>query len=209
MTARGTGRDRDLSEQEFEHLLERALRVDLPAAESAPSRPRRRILRWAAVAAGILVALGVSVRMLQESGYISTGDLGRDVVAHIHHEPQAVSIPVVADQAAVSREEVAAVIRKAGAELGPIQPMVRYAKLCPFRGAVVAHLVVQGSEGPVTVLLLPDEEVDGPVPVEEDDFVGTILPLPIGGSIAVVGERGEGELNEIQREVAGAVRWRL
>ena len=45
--------------------------------------------------------------------------------------------------------------------------------------------------------------------VDEDGFIGTIVSLPIGGSIAVVGEQGEERLDEIQREVAAAVRWRL
>jgi hypothetical protein len=73
----------------------------------------------------------------------------------------------------------------------------------------VAHFVVQGEQGPVTVLLLPNEKVNGPERVDEDGFVGTIVPLQIGGSIAVVGEPGETALEDIQREVAAAVQWRL
>jgi hypothetical protein len=92
--------------------------------------------------------------------------------------------------------------------MGNIGPIVRYAKLCPFRGRMVAHFVVQGEAGPVTVMLLPEEDVTGPVAVDEDGFMGTIAPLAIGGSIAVVGEPGE-TLEEIQREVAAALRWRL
>ena len=201
---------RHSSDEQFEDLLARALRIDVPEAMLAAA-PRRSspILRWAALAAGILVAVGLSVRMLQNIGYIGTGDLGHDVVAHIHHEPAAIRIPVVPPEAAVPGAELATVLREAGANLGPMGPMVRYAKLCPFRGEMVAHFVVQGASGPVTVLLLPDVDVEQPVRVDEDGFIGTIVSLPIGGSIAVVGEQGEERLDEIQREVAAAVRWRL
>jgi hypothetical protein len=74
---------------------------------------------------------------------------------------------------------------------------------------MVAHLAVQGPQGPVTVLLLPDEHVAAAMPVEEDGFVGTIVPLSkIGGSFAVVGEYA-GDIDAIKDQVADAVRWRL
>ena len=206
----GSSPPRARSDEQFEDLLARALRIDLPEAapSSEPRRPRPA-LRWAALAAGIMIALGVSVRMLQNIGYIGTGDLGHDVVAHIHHEPAAIRTPFMEPGLAVPEEELTTVLREAGANLGPMRPMVRYAKLCPFRGDVVAHFVVQGASGPVTVLLLPDEDVEQPLRVDEDGFIGTIVPLPIGGSIAVVGNQGEDALEQIQREVAAAVRWRL
>ncbi len=194
---------------EFEALLSRALRIEVPeAASRRMAAPRYGQWRWMAVAAGVLLAVGISVRWLQDYGYLPTGNLASDVVAHIHHEPAAVRIPVVPEGDAVPEPDVDAVVLAGGARLEHLQPMVRYAKLCPFRGETVAHLVVQGEAGPVTVLLLPHERVDHPVPVDEDGFVGTIAPLEIGGSIAVVGQPGE-SLVEIQREVAAAVRWRL
>lgn len=203
------GMDRDEDRQvptdaEFEALLSRALRIDVPPAGTAA--PRR--WRWVAAAAVVILAVGVSVRGLQYFGYLPTGDLASDVVAHIHHEPAAVSVPVVAITNAVPAPDVEAVVLAGGARLEHLQPMVRYARLCPFRGETVAHLVVQGANGPVTVLLLPHERVDHVVQVDEDGFVGTIAPLDIGGSIAVVGQPGE-SLAEIQEEVAAAVRWRL
>lgn len=196
-------------DQEFEALLARALRVDVPPERRAEVRRPYRTVRWMAIAAGVLLALGVTMRALQDAGYLSTGDLSQDVVAHIHHEADAIRQPIVSEAAAEDPVQVGRVLQAAGAEMQTIRPMVRYARLCPFRGEMVAHFVVQGGNGPVTVLLLPDEQVDGRRPIEENGFVGTIVPLQIGGSIAVVGEPGEAELSEIEREVAAAVRWRL
>lgn len=201
---------RRVAEDEFEALLERAMRIEVPVrgAVPKPARSGMRRLRWAAMAASVLLAVGVTIKLMQDYGYISTGDLGRDVVAHIHHEPAAIRVPVVRAQNAVPEASIESVLQAAGARLEGLQPMVRYARLCPFRGEMVAHFVVQGDAGPVTVLLLPDEEVGRPLTVDEDGFVGTVVPLEAGGSIAVVGQQGE-TLDEIQREVAAAVRWRL
>jgi hypothetical protein len=85
---------------------------------------------------------------------------------------------------------------------------VTYAALCPFRGRTVAHFVVRGENGPVTVLLLPHVEVDGPTPIDEEGYSGTLVPMQEGGSIAVVGEPGE-PLELIRDRVAAAVRWRV
>ncbi len=73
---------------------------------------------------------------------------------------------------------------------------------------MVAHFVVQARHGPVTVLLLPDERIDTRVALDEDGFIGTIVPLEDGGSIAVVGEADE-DISEVRDQVANALRWRL
>jgi hypothetical protein len=92
--------------------------------------------------------------------------------------------------------------------MSPVDRKVTYVKLCPFRGEMVAHFALSGKNGPVTVLLLPNEQVSEPMVVDEEGFQGTIAPLSIGGSIAVVGEPGE-DIQDIQTRVADAVRWRL
>jgi len=200
----------DAADPEFEALLERALRVPLPEEGRRRRQPEGGGLRWRwpAVAAVALLAIGVIFGTLKNSAFIPGGSLAGDVVAHINHEPRAISPRPASDVRPVSNHEVTEVLQAAGADMSDIGPIVRYAKLCPFRGTMVAHFVVQGEAGPVTVMLLPEEQVTGPVAVDEDGFVGTIVPLDIGGSIAVVGAPGE-SLEQIQREVAAALRWRL
>lgn len=200
----------DAADPEFEALLERALRVPLPEEGRRMPQPEGGGLRWRwpAVAAVALLTIGVIFGTLKNSAFIPGGSLAGDVVAHINHEPRAISPRPASDVRPVSKHEVTEVLQAAGADMSDIGPIVRYAKLCPFRGTMVAHFVVQGEAGPVTVMLLPEEQVTGPVAVDEDGFMGTIVPLDIGGSIAVVGAPGE-SLEQIQREVAAALRWRL
>lgn len=197
-TARGGEGD------EFESLLERALRIDVPdrAAPVSARRPRR----WlpVAIAASLVLAVGVVVNGLLDARYFSGDDLSADVVAHMHHEPESLR----RTDAWVDPGEFDRVLRQAGARLTVAPPAVSYVKLCPFRGRMVAHFVVQASHGPVTVLLLPDEQIPSRVALDEDGFVGTLLPLDEGGGIAVVGE-ADSDIDEVKDQVASALRWRL
>lgn len=193
-------------EAHFEALLERALRVDVPPP-GAVRRPPRRMWTWTrmALAAAVVLAIGVTVNTLQDAAFFGGPDLAKDVMAHVRHEPRA----LVRTQEIVSGDAMQQVLQAAGASLSPLESPVTYVKLCPFRGQMVAHLAVQAENGPVTVMLLPDETVDAPMPIDEDGFVGTIVPLgDMGGSFAVVGEFA-GDIETIKDQVADAVRWRL
>lgn len=189
---------------DFESLLERALRVDVP--DAAGPANRRRTVRWlpAAIAASLVLAVGVIVYGLYDARYFGGGDLGADLVAHMHHEPESLRRTDVW----VDPGEFDRVLRQAGARMSVAPPAVSYVKLCPFRGRMVAHFVVQASHGPVTVLLLPDEHVPSRMALDENGFVGTLVPLEDGGSIAVVGEADD-DINEVKDQVASALRWRL
>jgi hypothetical protein len=195
--------DRD---EHFEELLLRAMRIDAPELrQHTGPLPGRKISPkwvWSALAATVLIGVGLVANMLSDTAFLSTGDIARDVVVHVRHEPHA-----FANNSAVPREELEGVLRAAGATMNPVGT-VSYVKLCPFRGTMVAHFVVQGSAGPVTVLLLPNEEVSEPVIVDEEGFAGTIVSLETGGSIAVVGNQVE-QIEDIKNRVAAAVKWRL
>ena len=67
---------------DFESLLERALRIDVPDA-AVPAK-RRRTGRWlpTAIAASLVLAVGVIVYGLYDARYFGGGDLGADVVIH-------------------------------------------------------------------------------------------------------------------------------
>ena len=204
---------RSMSDEQFEALLGEALRVDVPEPgearktaapkQAAPARRKAPVLSWA-LAASLVLAVGATLYMLVDSAYFASDDLVADVMTHIDHEPTALAFPA----AAVSEDSFSGVMQAAGVSMSPIDGKVTYVKLCPFRGEMVAHFALSGANGPVTVMLLPNEQVDQPMMVDEEGFQGTIAPLSIGGSIAVVGEPGE-DIQDIQNRVADAVRWRL
>lgn len=186
-------------EARFEALLEAALRVDPPAARTGRGPARLPL----AVAATLVLVAGVWIG-LRSQAPPEQAPLGAEIVAHIHHEPR--SLAVTAES--VSPDRMDAMLQRAGATLRRPVGLVSYATVCPFRGRMVAHFVVQGERGPVTVLLLPDEHVTETMPVREGDFVGTVVPIPGGGSVAIVGQPDE-DLELIRDRVVEAVQWRL
>jgi len=190
----------------FEDLLERALRIDVTPSGTVKRQPRGyRAWTRMALAAAVVLAVGLTFSKLQDAAYFGSEDLASDVMAHIRHEPAALA----STREPVSPAAMDKVLQSAGARVTPLSSPVTYIKLCPFRGHMVAHMAVQGPNGPVTVLLLPDETIDAPMPIEDDGFVGTIVPLgAMGGSFAIVGEYA-GDLQSIKDQVADAVRWRL
>ena len=85
------------------------------------------------------------------------------------------------------------------------ETLVTYAQPCVINGKDVPHLVIQGERGPVTILLMPHEEVAEETPLDGDSIKGVILPVG-KGSIAIIGERDE-LLAPIQKNVVNSVTW--
>jgi hypothetical protein len=122
----------------------------------------------------------------------------------MHHEPYS---RVVTDQA-VADAELGNVLAPAVSRLDAGRVgLVTYAKTCPINGRDVPHLVVQGADGPVTLLLMAGETLDAPVPLEGDGFHGVILPVG-DGSIAVVGAKGQ-SVDDVTENIRNAVDWQI
>jgi hypothetical protein len=190
----------------FDALLAAAFKVGAPKArpESAPKRLRPRWPAATAVAATMVLATGAWFALRGESPVAGVSPLAPDIIAHIHHEPKA----LVVTARTVPPGELDRVLQRGGARIAGPLGQVSYAKLCPFRGKMVAHFVVQGEHGPVTVMLLPDEDVAEVTRIEERGFSGTIVPVEGGGSVAIVGQPEE-NLEEIRDRLLEAVTWRL
>lgn len=177
---------------------------DLPDIDSAnvvplAGRPRFTMPAWLAVAAMLMLAAFVGLRMIGSN--VSYPSLTDEIVAHLDHEPYALRVtdePVDARRLArVVPANVAAMNHDAG--------LITYAQTCVIHGKKVPHLVIQGARGPVTILLLPDEAVESAVQIEGESINGIILPVG-NGSVAIIGERDE-ELGKIQQNVLNSVTW--
>jgi hypothetical protein len=190
----------------FDALLEAAFKVGAPNGrpETAPRRLRPRWAAITAVAATVVLAAGAWLGLRGESPVEALSPLAPDIIAHIRHEPKA----LVVTARTVPPGELDRVLQRGGASIAAPVGQVSYAKLCPFRGKMVAHFVVQGEHGPVTVMLLPDEDVAEASWIRESGFSGTIVPVEGGGSVAIVGQPEE-DLEEIRDRLLEAVTWRL
>ncbi|MGD8322853.1 MAG: DUF3379 family protein [Gammaproteobacteria bacterium] len=166
-------------------LIHQALRFDVSKALEQPSQ---RTAAFGSFAAAAVVGLAVWLGLVLERP-AATEELVAEIIAHMDHEPEAITVTSVG----VAERELGNVLAgdatidltRLGARVGP----VTYANKCAVAGQWMAHLVVQSGNGPVTVLLIPEQGVAGIVPLEltERGLGGSIMPAG-GGSIAVLGE---------------------
>lgn len=181
---------RQQSEQEIQ--LKRAVKVAVP--EGLASRiivskalhgrankatvKRRPFKLLASLLAASFTLLAVLWRIL----FIPTEQL---VLTHVTDE-----IHHLQDNFALTTHAVNQKIRSSGLYASQSLGPVRYAGSCQIRDHVGAHIIIPGKRGPVTVLLMPKESIQHPLTVKDHRFSGRIVPFT-GGSMAVIGERGE------------------
>ncbi len=190
---------------DFDALIHEALAVPVPdemrLTAGEPGRVRTPRVRWLALAASVLVAVGAGFVFWQAA---TPHSLHEAIVAHVYHEPDLLLLNA-SDRA--DETTVRTVLQRSQVSLTRDIGPVSHAGLCYFRGNLVAHLVVYSVNGPVTVLLLPDEQVDKAMPIHEDGFHGTIMPLD-KGAIAVVGT-DEADVHPVQSIISNAVEWQI
>ena len=196
---------------ELDDRIGRALAIDVPPLElpdlpqidfaDVAVMPRRRLSPpvWMAMAATVLLAAFIGVRM---TGIGDDYDsLAEQLLAHMDHEPYALRVSDVP----VSDARLASIVPASVARLDHSAGLITYVQSCRINGRDVPHLVIQGERGPVTVLLMPHEMVDGPQTVTGQSVNGVILPVG-DGSIAIFGEREE-SLQQIERKILESVTW--
>jgi len=192
--------------------LEAAFKVPVPegleariALDGSLKNNRRAWRPWVAAAASIsMVALLASFAWRHD--HPAGSDLAHAVVAHIQNPEEA---PAIAPDRALLHDAayVEGVMQKAGADMPGGMQDVAYAQVCLFRGERVAHLVVRGPNGPVTILLLRHTHVDKEMPVDEHGFHGVIVPAG-KGSIAIVTNTNT-PVQPMAEELSSKVEWTL
>jgi hypothetical protein len=133
--------------------------------------------RRMAVAASLMVGSAIALAMWLS---FPRATLATDVLAHMAHEPYAWT-----SEGQLTHAEVQSVLKDAGAatDLGPGR--FSYAQSCWFRGHFVPHLVLRDEQGPITVMMLPGEVIEGEVRFSENGYSGVLFPAG-RGSIAVL-----------------------
>jgi hypothetical protein len=169
------------------------LPAGLQVAASAP--PRRRVLRQFALAASVAgVALLVGVLWVG----VPRQSLASAVVQHMAHEPHAWQRTEL-----MSADSVAPVLARSAVRLRDGMPGISYAQSCWFRGRYVPHLIVQTPDGPVTIMVLPDEESEKRVAFAEDGYHGLLVPAQ-RGSLAVLA-RDDRDLDAVVNQALAAI----
>ena len=167
---------------------------DLPPIEddnvvNMPFERKSKTPFWLAIAASFALA-----------GDYSLAD---EILAHIDHEPGALRVTDVA----VSDQRLSRVFNPSVGTMDRSVGLITYAQSCVINGRTIPRLVIQGEKGPITLLLMPDEMVDGASTFMGEGVDGIILPVG-NGSIAIIGEREE-NLAEIEQKVMDSVEWSI
>ncbi|GMU42906.1 MAG: DUF3379 family protein [Xanthomonadales bacterium] len=131
-------------------LAERVIAA-LPAGAPQIAPPNR----WwpLALAASLLLAALLGFAWLRAP--TGPGDLIAESVAHLAHEPWALTRTETVPPPLVAR-----MFAQAGLRLDEGSLELRYLNRCPLAGHKSVHMVMRGEQGPVTVLYVPDTTVD-------------------------------------------------
>jgi Protein of unknown function (DUF3379) len=170
--------------------------VSIASARAASERKPVPVWSGWAVAASVAVLSVLAMWTL-----LPTESLARDLATHVGYEPSSWDSKHPASPAMAR-----AILAKAGVALDMNSDDITYARTCLFRGHVVPHLVVKTPQGPVTVLILPNEKIKSRMSFQEDGMTGVITPTA-HGSIAVLTRGSEKNVDAIAQQVQGSVRW--
>lgn len=159
---------------------------------------------WLGIAAGLVVAAFVGFGLLspEPSGAV----LADQVIAHMDHEQASRRVTSVS----VPERQLHDVIGSRVSALDTGIGLVSYAQSCVINGNRVPHLVIQGESGPVTLILLPDEQIHDAIPLSGEHVHGVIVPVG-GGSVAIIGQRTEqlSEIDTIRQRIVESVEWQI
>ena len=162
-----------------------------------------KLRTWLAVAATVLLAVFVGFRIVDDYYAPSGVSLANEILAHLDYEPGA----RVVTNVAVSNDQLSKVMRRSFGTMDPTVGLVSYATNCMINCRLIPHLVLQGERGPITLLLMPEEMIDGATTLDGKGVSGLILPMG-DGSIAIIGERDE-LLIELEERIINSVEWSI
>ncbi len=204
--------EQNMDTRQLDLKIAKALQIDVPElvmpelpeietdnVAALPARKRSRKALWFALAASVVLATSISLRM---SDMFETYDsLAEEILAHMDHEPYALRVTDIA----VPDDRLERVVPASIARFDRDKSLITYAQPCVIKGKTSPHLVIQGEHGPVTIILMPEVGVAETTPIEGENVKGVILPVG-DGSIAIIGDREE-QLAPIQKNVVDSVMW--
>lgn len=172
----------------FEQKLQAAMNMPVEAGTltdtilAIPHKSARRVPVWMAIAASLVLVAGVAITM--KDGLIQPDTVEEYVAQHYNHDGK--KFLAKAAQV-VDADEVGKVLSSWGLEVEPeLLNRVTYIKKCITMDGLGAHMVVQTSEGPVTLIVMPKTAVTDRELVEFDGMQAYLVSLG-SASAAIIG----------------------
>lgn len=175
---------------------------------------QRGLMRFFTVAAMVVIAAAITL-VLDAGDRPSAEDLAfhDDLVAHLHDEA-----PSYDGDTSVRWAEVSGILTETGLTADNDNPSrngtslrtasLKFARHCNLgeagRGA---HIVLDGEQGPVSVILSTNKPVERAFTIDDERFHGRIIPTEYG-NMAIIGEQGEA-LSDYETMVADNIEWSI
>lgn len=200
----------------FEHNLRAALHVDVPEGlaqrildrqaqashrhwwELQWIKPNHRARYMYAVAASIVVAVGLSVAssLLGPSSETLEAQILAYAAAEYQHAGKVGGVPDA---------DVEEMFHAIGAQVRGNLGTVNYCTVTEINEKKSALLVLPGHKAPITVVFILGEHVGERTAIANREFNGTVFPVE-RGSVAIVGVPGE-NLEEVEHKVRSLIKW--
>jgi len=177
-----------------EDLVERIL---LRQSLDPASRRRHHMRTWLALAASVLLVVGVSAGLLFQTRPAPLDQVVTDYVA-ARGQP-------VARGREVSLDQLNDLLAEFRMTADPARGSVLLAERCRIRQRRGAYLVLGSEAGPVEVVLMPAESLEKRISIRTAGRSGVIVPCP-KGSMAIVA-RDDAPIEVIERRVRRALHW--
>ncbi|HTY93307.1 MAG TPA: DUF3379 family protein [Steroidobacteraceae bacterium] len=172
--------------------------ISLPAVAHARAVAPRRALQPMALAASVIICLGLGILFWTLRPQPS---LAAAVLDHVALEPGSWS--EVAPMTAAASDRV---LSGAGVSLDRTDATITYARICLFKGHWVPHLVVRTATGPVTLMVLRQDHTATRQVFRQNGYSGILVPMPAGGTLAVI-SRGQPDMDAVARELDPHLHW--
>ncbi len=112
--------------------------------------------------------------------------LSNVLLTHIEKEPFALTTVMDYQPA-----DVKATFASVGVDANQPIEDVRFIKRCFIKGELVAHMVIEGEKGPVTVFVMPNVKARNVMDFKGEQLQGKLVPISTKHSMAVIGYLGE------------------
>ncbi|MFT4862353.1 MAG: hypothetical protein ACI95C_001572 [Pseudohongiellaceae bacterium] len=197
--------DTDISDQGSADTLQRL--AEKPAANA-------NYFQYFAIAATLVLALGVSFSLTFTSDAgPSTAEIafGNEVLQHLYHEDvEIAAINSGGDLPTVGMPMIIQAMAPVGAQLASASATmvasIKFAKPCVIiRAFDSAHLILQGPQGAISVIVINNTPVSVEYSINDDRFSGVVVPME-KGNMVLVGE-SNADLTEYKKLFAENVDW--
>lgn len=189
----------------FEEKLQAAMNFPLATGAltdeilAIPRTSSRRIPAWMAIAASLVLVAGVAGTMMD--GLVQPDTVEEYVAQHFNHDGEKL---LARAGAVVGADQVQEVLAGWGLEAGPeLLGRVTYIRKCFTMDGLGAHMIVQTSDGPVTLIIMPKTAVTDRELVEFDGMQAHLVAL--GTSSAAIIGRADQSVEHFDQLVRDAI----